>query len=43
MYCNTIYHNGTIYTIDDEMPLAHWAAVDNGRIVAIGQGDVPHR
>lgn len=41
MYCNTIYHNGTIYTIDDEMPLAHWAAVDNGRIVAIGQGDVP--
>ena len=33
---DTIYHNGTVITIDDARPLAEAVAVRSGRIVAVG-------
>ena len=32
----TIYHNGTVITLDDEKPLAEAVAVRDGRILAVG-------
>lgn len=33
---DTIYHNGTIVTLDDSLPLAEAVAVRDGRILAVG-------
>lgn len=41
MRCKTLYENGRIYTMDEEMPYAEWVAVDEGRIAAIGRGKAP--
>ena len=41
MRCKTLYENGRIYTMDEEMPYAEWVAVDEGRIAAIGCGKAP--
>jgi predicted amidohydrolase YtcJ len=33
---DTVYHNGPIVTVDDNLPVAEAVAVKNGRIVAVG-------
>ena len=39
---DTIYHNGTIITINDTQPRAEAVAVRNGKILAVGEkGDDP--
>ncbi|MEE4638206.1 MAG: amidohydrolase [Wenzhouxiangella sp.] len=38
---DTIYHNGPVITLDDDLPLAEAVAVKDGRILAVGtQADV---
>jgi len=37
---DTIYHNGTILTINDAQPTAEAVAVKDGRIIAVGTQDV---
>lgn len=36
---DTVYHNGTIITMDDDRPLAEAVAVSEGRIVVVGDRD----
>lgn len=35
----TVYHNATIYTVDDDVPVAQAIAVDGERIIAVGSED----
>lgn len=41
MICKTLYTNANVYTMDDEMPVANWIAVDDGVIQALGMGNPP--
>lgn len=39
MVCDTLFYNGTIYTMDEEVEQAQWVAVTDGRIAALGMGE----
>lgn len=39
MVCDKLFYNGTIYTMDDEIPKADWVAVKDGKICGIGFGE----
>ena len=36
---DTIYHNGTVITIDDDSPRAEAMAVKDGKVIAVGVKD----
>lgn len=39
MKCDTLYRNGTIYTMSDAMPTVSWVATQKGRIIAHGNSE----
>lgn len=38
MVCDTLFYNGIIYTMDEEVEKAEWVAVTEGKIAALGIG-----